>query len=58
MEGNASYIPIKTKTITCVDCGKEVVVDARDMKTKRCEDCRAIYNRNYQKELMRKRRNK
>ncbi|MDD3171724.1 MAG: hypothetical protein PHO86_05330 [Bacilli bacterium] len=33
------YDPIETKTITCIDCGKEAETKAWDMKTCRCDDC-------------------
>lgn len=55
---HGKYQPIEVKTIVCIDCGKEVEVKAWDMKTYRCDNCQTIYNRNYQKELMRKRRSK
>ena len=31
------YQPIGTKTIQCIDCGKDVEVDALDNQTNRCE---------------------
>lgn len=34
-----NYKPIETKTITCVDCGKEVEIDPSSRCIK-CEDCR------------------
>lgn len=36
-----------------LDCGKEVVVDAWDMKTKRCQECTDKYNKEYNKDYMR-----
>ena len=33
------YQPIQFKTLTCVDCGKEFVVNSKNVKTKRCEEC-------------------
>lgn len=36
---NPYYTPIETKIIQCQDCGDDVEVDARDMKTCRCGDC-------------------
>ena len=45
------YQPIGTKTITCIDCGKEVEVDAKDNKTCRCD----IHQKEYSLELNRKR---
>ena len=53
----AAYIPQEIKTIKCVDCGKIVFVNSNNNKTCRCEDCQKIYRNNYQKELMRKKRN-
>lgn len=39
-----SYSPIGTKTIKCIDCGKEFEVDGIVKKQKRCEQCKKIYN--------------
>lgn len=52
----SGYVPIGTKTITCVDCGEEFEVDARLSNKYRCDACQEDYRRNYQKELMRERR--
>lgn len=52
----ATYTPKGTKMITCVDCGKEFEVDSLNNKTSRCAGCQKVYRNNYQKELMRKRR--
>lgn len=46
----------KTKSVECADCGQWLEIDAKDNKTCRCKSCQAIYRKNYQKELMRKRR--
>jgi hypothetical protein len=35
----SQYKPIETKIIICIDCGKELEVDARNMKTSRCSSC-------------------
>lgn len=35
----AGYQSIGTKTVTCVDCGKEFEVDARSYKKIRCNEC-------------------
>ena len=48
-----TYQPIGTKTIQCIDCGKEVEVDSKDNKTERCEECYKIYRRNKIKENVR-----
>lgn len=34
-----SYEPMLTKTMCCVDCGKEFEVDARNMTKIRCDEC-------------------
>lgn len=51
-----AYIPQETKTIICVDCGKEVVVDSKDNETCRCEECYKIYRRKYKAEKEKERR--
>jgi hypothetical protein len=33
------YIPLESKTITCVDCGVEIIVDAKYNNGCRCEEC-------------------
>lgn len=38
------YIPMKTKTITCIDCDKEVDVDGIVKNKKRCDECQKKYN--------------
>lgn len=48
-----TYQPISTKTIQCIDCGKDVEVDSKDNKTERCEECYKIYRRNKIKENVR-----
>ena len=55
---NTYYVPMEIKSVACVDCGKMFTVSAKNNKTCRCDECQAIYRRNYQKELMRERRNK
>lgn len=50
------YAPIVSKTIVCIDCGREFKIDSLDTKTNRCPECYKKYRNNYQKELMRKRR--
>lgn len=44
------YQPIGTKTITCIDCGVEVEVDALDNQTSRCEGCYEIYRQKKNRE--------
>lgn len=52
------YVPIVSKTLICVDCGKEFVVDARLSNKLRCDECQKIHRRDYQKKLMRDRKTK
>ena len=53
------YQPIGTKTITCIDCGKEVEVDGIVKNKKRCDECQKIYIRKLKTEKQREyRRNK
>lgn len=40
----------KTKTVKCIDCGKEFTVSAKNTATIRCEECKKIYKREYYKE--------
>ena len=44
------YERIINKTINCIDCGKEVVVDALDNQTNRCEGCYEAYRRKKNRE--------
>lgn len=39
------YERIINKTIECIDCGEDVVVDAKDNKTIRCDECQKVINR-------------
>ena len=41
------YQPIQHKTLTCIDCGKEFVVDSKANKSCRCQECYKVYRRNY-----------
>lgn len=50
------YKAKEEKWITCVECGTELKIKAKNNRTSRCEDCQRIYRTNYQNELMRKRR--
>ncbi|OGO93094.1 MAG: hypothetical protein A2Y17_06020 [Clostridiales bacterium GWF2_38_85] len=45
----STYQPINTKTIICIDYGKEIEVKAWDVNTKRCKDCQLIYRKEYKK---------
>ncbi len=53
-----AYQPQETKTIICVDCGKEVVVDSKDNETCRCEECRKIHLRELKRLEMQRYRNR
>lgn len=48
------YIKQETKTIICQDCGKEIIVKAWDMKTKRCEECQHEYDKQRKREWKQK----
>ena len=50
------YQPIETKTVICVDCGKEFNIDAKDNQTIRCNDCYKKYRRKYKAIAERNRR--
>lgn len=39
------YQPMKTKTLTCIDCRKEFVVDGNIKNKKRCDECQKTYLR-------------
>lgn len=53
----AGYQPIVTKTVKCCDCGEYFEVDARNVTKKRCNECQKIYRNQYQRELMKNKRN-
>lgn len=38
----SGYIPKVTKSIVCVDCGKEFAVSAYNTKTNRCDECSRV----------------
>ena len=48
------YQPIGTKTINCIDCGCEVELDAKNTKSKRCENCQKARTRKVKTEKQRK----
>lgn len=54
----STYQPLETKTIKCCDCGKEIIVDARNMTKTRCDECQKIRNRELARIRKRKQRNK
>ena len=41
------YQKKKTKTLVCVDCGKEFKVNAQNMKKIRCHECQKEYIKKY-----------
>lgn len=41
----AAYTPQKSKTIICVDCGKEVIVSGSSKKIVRCSECQSKRNK-------------
>ena len=49
------YHPIKTKTLTCIDCGKEFVVDSNIKNKKRCDECQRELRLEQYKEYNKKR---
>lgn len=51
----SGYKPIGTKTIVCIDCGKEVVVDALS-RSIRCDECWMLERRRIEREKKRKQR--
>lgn len=54
----AAYTPQGSKTVVCVDCGKEIKVDAKDNKTCRCKDCYNKYRKEYKAKKEKERRQK
>lgn len=52
----SEYQPVVYKTINCIDCGKEVVVDATTTTKNRCDECYIKYRREYYRETKRKQR--
>lgn len=52
----ARYIPQGIKTIQCEDCGCKFEVPSLNNKTKRCPMCQSRHRKNYQRYVMRKRR--
>lgn len=52
----SSYIPQETKQVKCVDCGKTIIISAKNTKTHRCDECKKSYRNKQQKELMRRKR--
>ncbi len=46
--------PIETKTIICIDCGRDVEVDARNMTKIRCDNCQKEHRKKYDRDRKRK----
>ena len=53
----AGYTPQETKTITCINCGKEFEVKGSNTRTIRCSECQRIKQLEYQRVSMAKLRN-
>lgn len=53
----AKYESIGTKVRTCVDCGMEFTIDARNTTKVRCDICQERYRKEYMKTLMSNKRN-
>lgn len=51
------YDKMETKVIMCEDCGKEIIISAKNNKTTRCEDCQKNRKRKKNAEWMREYRN-
>lgn len=51
-----TYTPLKTKIISCVDCGRAIIVSGSNKRTCRCNLCQIAFNR--EKDKLRKRRKK
>jgi hypothetical protein len=50
----SAYHPIINKKIVCVDCGKEVEIDARNMTKSRCNECQVEYRKKWDRERKQK----
>ena len=53
-----SYIPQETKVIICQDCGKEITVEGIVKKQIRCPECQKKKQLEWQRNSMKKNRNK
>lgn len=54
----ATYTPQGSKTVVCVDCGKEFEVAGNNKRTTRCNDCYEQYRRENKRLTMQKSRKK
>lgn len=50
----SEYQPIEYKTIKCIDCGCEVVINSLDTKSLRCRDCQSKINKERKREINRR----
>ena len=57
LENNPNIKKKKTKMIQCIDCGEWIEVDQNNVKTCRCKRCTYLHRNEYQREIMRKRKN-
>ncbi|MFA6832778.1 MAG: hypothetical protein WCR36_11030, partial [Bacteroidaceae bacterium] len=48
----AGYLKMQTKTMICIDCGKEFEVDSMANKKTRCDECQSINRKKYMAKLM------
>lgn len=53
----SAYTPLKTKVITCVDCGKAFIVSSMNNKTCRCKTCQTERLKKLNRERKQKERN-
>jgi len=53
----ATYTPIKTKVVTCVDCGNAFIVSSTNNKTVRCQKCQSEYRKAKDRERKQRSRN-
>ena len=53
-ECSTKYKPVETKTIICVDCGNEIVVNGNSNRKIRCDDCQHVKQLEYQRNSMQK----
>lgn len=49
-----AYAPQPTKTITCVDCGKEIIIPGNNKRTIRCGNCQKQHIKMYDRERKKK----
>lgn len=54
----AEYQPIKEKTVKCVDCGKDFLINSKNNETCRCDECYKKYRRVYKAKKESERRSK